>query len=149
MLVAMLGGGCLALVLLYPPGKDQFQLKPGQWQELTLLTTAYCSCQKCCGWELDSRGRPVYNYGPNKGMPKQIGVTASGTRAKKGTIAADTRIFPFGTRMFVPGYGYGVVEDRGGAIKGRHIDLYFPTHQQALAWGRQAKKVRIWIDPAE
>ena len=43
-----------------------------------------------------------------------------------GTIAADTKYYPFGTRMFVPGYGWGVVQDRGGAIKGRsRIDLYF------------------------
>ncbi len=63
---------------------------------------------------------------------------------KDGTIAADTRYHPFGTRMHVPGYGWGVVEDRGGAIKGRNrIDLYFNSHNKALDWGRRTVKVKI------
>lgn len=62
-----------------------------------------------------------------------------------GTIAADTRYYPFGTRMYVPGYGWGVVEDRGGAIKGpTRIDLYYRSHNEALQWGR--KKVRVTIE---
>ena len=61
-----------------------------------------------------------------------------------GTIAADTKYYPFGTRMLVPGYGWGVVSDRGGAIKGRdRIDLYFDSHQDALNWGRRKVKVKI------
>lgn len=62
-----------------------------------------------------------------------------------GTIAADTAYYPFGTRMYVPGYGWGVVEDRGGAIKGsRRIDLYFDSHRKALQWGR--KKVGVTVE---
>lgn len=62
-----------------------------------------------------------------------------------GTIAADTKYYPFGTRMYVKGYGHGVVEDRGGAIKGpNRIDLYFNSHSDALAWGR--KKVQVIIE---
>jgi len=61
-----------------------------------------------------------------------------------GTIAADTTYYPFGTRMYVPGYGWGMVLDRGGAIKGPdRIDLYFESHQEALAWGRRRLQVRI------
>ena len=61
-----------------------------------------------------------------------------------GTIAADTRYHPFGTRMYVPGYGWGVVEDRGGAIKGPlRIDLYKDSHRDALEWGRRKVPVRI------
>ncbi len=61
-----------------------------------------------------------------------------------GTIAADTRYYPFGTRMYVPGYGWGRVEDRGGAIKGKdRIDLYFKSHQDALQWGRRKLRVQI------
>lgn len=63
----------------------------------------------------------------------------------EGTIAADTRYYPFGTRMYVPGYGWGRVEDRGGAIKGRdRIDLYFKSHQEALEWGRKRLRVEIY-----
>ena len=61
-----------------------------------------------------------------------------------GTIAADTAYYSFGTRMYVPGYGWGVVEDRGGAIKGpRRLDLYFDSHGKALQWGRRQVKVEI------
>lgn len=63
---------------------------------------------------------------------------------RDGTIAADTRHYPFGTRMYVPGYGWGVVADRGSAIKGPHrIDLYFESHREALGWGRKKLKVQI------
>ncbi len=62
----------------------------------------------------------------------------------KGSIAADTRYYPFGTKMYVPGYGWGIVEDRGSAIKGRNrIDLYFDNHQKALKWGRRKLPVTI------
>jgi len=72
-------------------------------------------------------------------------VTASGTRARHGTIAADTRRFPFGTIMQIPGYGYGRVEDCGSAIKGAKIDLFFKHHSDAIEWGRQRKRVKVWL----
>ncbi len=61
-----------------------------------------------------------------------------------GTIAADTRYYPFGTRMYIPGYGWGVIEDRGSAIKGRdRLDIFYNSHQEALRWGRKKVRVRI------
>ena len=61
-----------------------------------------------------------------------------------GTIAADTKYYPFGTRMYVPGYGWGTVEDRGGAIKGpSRIDIFYDSHEQALQWGRRTVNVII------
>lgn len=61
-----------------------------------------------------------------------------------GTIAADTKHYPFGTVMEIPGYGKGIVEDRGSAIKGpARIDLFFDSHHKALQWGRQKKPVSI------
>ncbi|KXK38969.1 MAG: Cell wall-binding protein YocH precursor [Candidatus Hinthialibacteria bacterium OLB16] len=63
-----------------------------------------------------------------------------------GTIAADTDHYPFGTRMYVPGYGWGVVEDRGSAIKGPdRIDLYMSSHGEALHWGRQQVVVEVQL----
>jgi len=59
-------------------------------------------------------------------------------------FAADTRYYSFGTEMFVPGWGWGVVEDRGGAIKGPdRLDLYFWLHRQALEWGKKWVEVEI------
>ncbi len=63
---------------------------------------------------------------------------------RDGTIAADTRYYPFGTRMYVSGYGWGIVEDRGSAIKGQNrLDLYFNSHTEALFWGRRTVTVRL------
>lgn len=104
-----------------------------------VLVTGYCNCGKCCGWKRSwfGFGSPVYDYGPMKGRPKKVGVTATGTRAHHGTIAADPKVFKMGTRLNVPGYGVGTVEDVGGAIKDKHIDIWFPTHEAALKWGRK------------
>lgn len=111
----------------------------------TLETTGYCKCGKCCGWHRRLCLWPVYSSGPLRGKPKKVGVTASGTRARPGTIAADPSRYPFGTLMYVPGYGYGRVEDTGRDIRGDRIDLYFRTHQQALNWGRRRLEVKIWF----
>ena len=78
-----------------------------------------------------------------KGKPKKVGVTASGTVAAKGTIAADPAVYPFGTKIEIPGYGSGVVQDVGGSIKGAHIDIWFPSHKEALAWGAHKLKVKV------
>lgn len=114
--------------------------------------TAYCPCGECTGWERRlfswPPGRPVHTTGPLKGQPKRVGITASGTRARIGTIAADPAI-PFGTKIYVPGYGWGIVEDRGSAIVGHRLDVFFPTHRQALRWGRQRLIVTIVVEDEE
>ena len=117
--------------------------------EHELLVTGYCNCGKCCGWRRKwfFFGEPVYNYGKMKGTPKKVGVTASGAAAAKGTIAADPAVYPFGTRIGIPGYGSGIVQDVGGAIKGAHIDIWFPSHREALAWG--ARKLKVKVEKAE
>ncbi len=63
---------------------------------------------------------------------------------RDGTVAADTNYYPFGTRLDIPGYGYGRVEDRGRAIKGEHrLDVFYDSHGDALRWGRQKVYVRV------
>ncbi|MGC9324873.1 MAG: 3D domain-containing protein [Desulfomonilia bacterium] len=62
-----------------------------------------------------------------------------------GTVAADTRYYPFGTRMYIPDYGWGRVEDRGSAIKGPdRLDVYCFFHSSAERWGRRRVLVKIW-----
>jgi len=89
--------------------------------------TAYCSCSKCCGRWAD-------------------GLTATGKRAQWGTIAADWRLLPRGTRVGLscfPGQVF-VVEDRGGAIKGKRIDVWHPSHRSALRFGvRDTVQIRV------
>jgi len=137
----------LALILASPFVFNCATIRPPKHAhktERTMIVTGYCKCAKCCGWRRNWRLRPTYVSGPNKGKRKKVGITASGTKAKVGTIAADTALYPFGTVMYIPGYGYGRVEDRGGDIKGNRLDLYFKSHKDAMKWGKQTKKVKIW-----
>lgn len=142
LLVVLAMAGCFMRDMRWQPIRPASGAKEVRYR---LETTAYCPCRYCCGWKRNWYGKPVIAYGPNKGKPKAVGITASGVPARRGTIAADTSVFPFGTVMYIPGYGYGVVEDRGGDIKGYHIDLYYPSHGTALEWGRQYKEVKVWF----
>ena len=69
--------------------------------------------------------------------------TATGTRAGYGVVAVDPRVIPLGTRLYIPGYGYGVAADTGGAISGNKIDVCFDTRAEALAWGRRTVTIVI------
>jgi 3D (Asp-Asp-Asp) domain-containing protein len=51
------------------------------------------------------------------------GITFTGTAVYKGIVAVDPRVIPLGTRMYIPGYGYGLAADTGGGIIGDWIDL--------------------------
>ncbi|GAB4072765.1 stationary phase survival protein SpsC [Barrientosiimonas marina] len=77
----------------------------------------------------------------------QYGITFSGVPVKRdlySTIAADLDVYPIGTVMFIPEYGYGVVADKGSAINGNDIDLYFETVEDVYAkWGKQEVDVSI------
>lgn len=85
--------------------------------------TAYCPCSICCG-------------------RFSSGYTSSGTKATpKRTVATSTQ-FAFGTKLLINGTTY-VVEDRGGAIKGDRIDVFFNTHAEALAWGVKYLPVQV------
>jgi len=111
-----------------------------------MLVTAYSDDQKSTGWK-HKWGLfflpPVYAYGPNKGKRKQVGITSDGSKAKKGTIAADIKKYPYGTKMYVPNYGWGEVHDIGSAIKGEHIDIFFADVDDARAWGKKYLDVII------
>jgi uncharacterized protein YabE (DUF348 family) len=69
--------------------------------------------------------------------------TATGARAGYGVIAVDPSVIPLGTRIYIPGYGYGVAADTGGAVRGARIDLCFDSGSQALAWGRRSVTITI------
>ncbi|PIU91881.1 MAG: hypothetical protein COS65_20660 [Armatimonadetes bacterium CG06_land_8_20_14_3_00_66_21] len=84
-----------------------------------------------------------YSPGPQSCGKYANGRTATGLRAQYGVVAVDPRIIPFGTRLFVEGYGYAIAADTGSAIKGKKIDLCHATHQTALAVGRRKAKVYL------
>lgn len=77
----------------------------------------------------------------------QFGITFSGVQVKRdlySTIAADLNVFPLGTILYIPSYGYGVVADKGSAIRGNKIDLYYETVQDVYnEWGKQEVEVYV------
>ncbi len=90
--------------------------------------TAYCKNSCCTGEYAD-------------------GITASGHVINDGDrFCAAPSSIPFGTEFYIDGYGIAEVLDRGGAIKGKRLDVYFDTHQEALNWGVkwiEVKNVKI------
>ena len=93
--------------------------EPGYSESLTyygeFTATAYCACPVCCG-EYSS------------------GYTASGTLAEEGrTIACNS--LPFGTQVMIDGHIY-TVEDTGWSPYGENwLDIFFNSHEAALAYG--------------
>jgi 3D (Asp-Asp-Asp) domain-containing protein len=74
------------------------------------------------------------------------GRTASGRMVSKGLIAADPRFLPLGSRVRLdhPGYsGEYLVADTGGAIRGRHIDIWIPSSREAMRFGRRTVKLTV------
>ncbi len=69
------------------------------------------------------------------------GYTASGFRAGHGIVAVDPRIIPLGTKLYIPGYGFAIAGDTGGAIIGNRIDLGFDSLSEARGFGMRAVKV--------
>jgi len=82
----------------------------------------------------------AYDPSPLSCGPHATGRTATGVKACKGVVAVDTRVIPFGTRLYIPGYGFAVAADRGSAIKGNRIDLCFDTYDEAVRFGSR------WVD---
>ncbi len=76
------------------------------WRAFTMYATSYSPARA---------GTPV--------TARWYGITASGKPLTKGLVAIDRRLIPFGTRMYVPGYGFAEAADTGGGVKGRWIDL--------------------------
>ncbi|QSO55063.1 3D domain-containing protein [Alicyclobacillus curvatus] len=75
--------------------------------------------------------------GKSPGQPG-FGITASGSRASVGrTVAVDPSVIPIGSLVYIdlPGIGWRLAEDTGGAIKGRHIDLLLPSDGAAIQFG--------------
>ena len=115
------------------PVSNQSEIKAGpeqsgEWQTIQMRVTAYCPCEKCCGKYSD-------------------GITACGHKIRPGDafVAADKQ-YSFGTEMLIPGYTNGQpvkVLDRGGAIRGDRLDVFFHSHEEALKWGVKYLTVKV------
>lgn len=87
---------------------------------LNYKLTGYCPCYRCSeGWGT---------------------TTLSGRKAKaKHTIAADLAVLPLYTDVYIEGMGIYTVEDKGGGVSGRHIDVYCNKHSQCYSIKSNAK----------
>jgi 3D (Asp-Asp-Asp) domain-containing protein len=68
---------------------------------------------------------------------KSDGITSSGIKVGSSRTLACPPQYPFGTKIQIEGVGTLICEDRGGAIKGNHFDIYVETKTEAFAFGRQ------------
>lgn len=98
---------------------------------IRMRVTAYSPDARSCGKWADGQTASGYS------------VWTNGMRL----VAADTDVLPFGSVISIPGYHDGEpvpVLDRGGAIRGRRLDVLFPTHERALQWGVRDVDVTVW-----
>jgi 3D (Asp-Asp-Asp) domain-containing protein len=107
-------------------------VQSGEWQTVRMRVTAYCPCPKCCG---------KYSGGP----------TACGHKIcpSDAFVAADKK-YSFGTEMLIDDYNNGEpvkVLDRGGAINGDRLDVFFNSHKEALEWGVKYTDVKVRMAP--
>jgi len=107
-------------------------------RKLRMRVTAYCPCGKCCDGYADvPMSRRMIGGGSIRLQPL--------VRDNVGFAAAPPSL-PIGTRLIIPGYHGGrpvKVLDRGSDIHGQHLDVFMPTHQQALAWGSRMLTITV------
>jgi 3D (Asp-Asp-Asp) domain-containing protein len=126
------GGGAITVLSTTAIEPNSTVEQSDEWQTVRMRVTAYCPCPLCCGEYSD-------------------GQTACGHEIVPGDVfvAADKK-YSFGTEMLVAGYNGGKpvkVLDRGGAIRGDRLDVFFASHQEALEWGVRYLDVKIRLRP--
>lgn len=76
------------------------------------------------------------------------GITATGINLRKNpdakVIAVDPKVIPLGSKVYVPGYGEAIAGDKGGAIKGNKIDVFFKSKTSAINWGKQKVTITVF-----
>ncbi|MCM3389235.1 3D domain-containing protein [Ureibacillus chungkukjangi] len=98
--------------------------EPASGKELLVTATAYTAyCEGCSG-------------------TTAIGIDLRSNPNQK-VIAVDPNVIPLGSRVWVEGYGEAIAGDTGGAIKGNKIDVFIPTRNEALQWGRKQVRIKI------
>lgn len=113
---------------LGPEDEDKLDSDEYQTFSVTAYTSGYESTQK-------KRGHPLY------------GITASGERVREGITVACPKSLEFGTKVYVKELDHTYIcQDRGGAIKEGHLDIYFDDLKKAKEFGRQKLHVKIKDD---
>jgi len=98
------------------------------YPEFKIIATAYTPHKRCC-------------------YPYADGYTSTHYKAGFRSVAIDPEYgtFSYGDILYIEGYGIGIANDCGSAIKGNRIDVCFNLgdEQVAMDWGK--KEVRVWI----
>jgi len=100
-------------------------------KEITMVVTAYSPDARSCGDSADGITATLHS------------VETNGYKL----VAADPRVLAYGSMISVPGYDADRVVpvlDCGGAIKGKRLDVLFPTHEAARKWGVRKVQVTVW-----
>lgn len=88
-------------------------------------STAYCPCRSCSeGW----------------GRNTSTGAMASASH----TVAIDPKVIPYGSKLMINGIIY-TAEDRGGGVRGKHIDIFFNTHGETRQYG--TRNIEVFLVP--
>ena len=70
--------------------------------------------------------------------------TSSGVYPKiNRTVAVDTSIIPYGTVLYIKGYGLYIAEDSGADIKGHRLDIFLDTKEECIKKGRVKADIYI------
>lgn len=117
---------------VYPDDTRWFDGRPARpARTIEMVVTAYSPDAASCGQFADGQTATLHSVNTNAGR----------------LVAADTSVLPYGSMLTIEGYADGEIVpvlDCGGAIKGARLDLLFPTHEQAMAWGVRRIEVVVW-----
>lgn len=69
--------------------------------------------------------------------------TRTGMALGYGVVAVDPKVIPLKSLVYVEGYGFAIAADTGGAIKGKRIDLCYPSRAMTKKFGRRNVRVHI------
>ncbi len=126
--------------VVYGTAENSYWPQREERETITVTATAYYG---------PVRGQRNYTTGSYAGDIRLNGdgLTKTEKEAQVGHIASDWNVLPRGSEVYVPGYGRAVVEDIGGAIQGKRIDLFMGYGDQglekALAWGIREVEIEI------
>lgn len=74
------------------------------------------------------------------------GITKSGAKVAPGHVAADPKVIPLGSMIYVDSpsmRGVYQVLDTGELIKGKIIDIFIPSYERCMEFGRREVKVHV------
>jgi len=120
---------CL-VIRAYACEQEEETVVPEKWTEFNngnpCKITYYCLCPKCCGkW---------YKYN----------ITKSGETPQRYVTVANGSL-PFGTRVYIEGLGYRLVQDRGSKVTSTQFDVYVGVDNHEYAKSLSTKKRKVWI----